>query len=78
MRHGANITKKIDMAKKYIKMEDFERKLKVARVFGVTRQFVDQALRYDRNSDTARKIRRYVMNDGGILFVESDDWKRDL
>jgi len=66
------------MARKFIKIDEMADKLRLAKLFGVTRELVDKALSFRSDSETARKIRRAAMNQGAHLFIESDDWKRDL
>lgn len=56
-----------------IEIKDVKTRQTIAKTFGVTSQFVGLALRYERNSIRAKKIRAMALNHGGVLYREVEN-----
>lgn len=50
---------------------DSKTKKKISTAFKVTPANVSQALRYRRNSNATRAMRKMAMENGGTLFIEA-------
>ena len=74
MKHAPNLAKNFNTIRN---MEQKTRqkieanaalKAQLAKTFGVTVQFVSQALLFGRNSDKAKRIREAALKSGGVLL----------
>jgi len=50
---------------------DSDTKKKISKTFKVTPANVSQALRYRRNSQTNKAMRKMALENGGTLFIEA-------
>ena len=64
--------------RKFIKLEDKKQREKIRKSKGVTDAMLSYALSFQRNSDTAVSMRVMAMENGGILFIEKEDWNKEL
>lgn len=58
--------------KKLIELRDKEVREKICRAFGVTNANLSQALRFKRNSKAAIAMRKMALENGGILYENSE------
>lgn len=70
MKQRCKDTQKNNTMRKKIELRDVRMRQTIAQTFGVTSQFVGLALRYERNSIRAKKIRAMALNHGGVLYRE--------
>lgn len=56
-----------------IKLTDTEIRRKIAKTFGVSIPYVSMALSFQRNSETARRIRNMALQNGGKLLREVEN-----
>lgn len=55
-----------------IQLTDTEARKRIAKTLNVSKSYISLALNFQRDSDTARKIRRAALNNGGVLLKEAN------
>jgi hypothetical protein len=55
-----------------IQLTDTEARKRIAKTLNVSKSYISLALNFQRDSDTARKIRRAALNSGGVLLKEAN------
>lgn len=63
--------------KKYISVPN-ETKRDLRKVFNCTKEMVWMALNYKSDSDLAKRIRKFAIDKGGVIFDESKQKFRNL
>lgn len=55
-----------------IQLTDTEARKRIAKTLKVSKSYISLALNFQRDSDTAKKIRRAALNSGGVLLKEAN------
>jgi len=54
-----------------IQLTDTEARKRIAKALNVSMSYVSMACNFQRNGETAKKIRRAALNNGGVLLKEA-------